>query len=119
VTASFILIDPGTKLFGRERRERQQQIAEIPLRIDHQRRNAIDCRFLQQIDTQAGLTAARHPDTDRVRHQIFRVVQHVRSRRHVLAGGLAEIKESKLLVCLHVIASNVLILFRHYRQSVA
>ena len=120
MAARLVLVDPWPELLGRQRGKSQQQIPKIALGIDHQRRHAVDRGFLEQIDAQAGLPAARHADADGVRHQIFRIVKKVLfPPPAVLADGPAEIEESKLLVCLHVVASRLPILFRHYRQNYA
>ena len=92
-----VLVDPGPELGGAQTREGQQQVAEIALRIDGDHRHAVDGRFLDQPEAQAGLAAAGHADADRVRDEIARVVQH----RLVegLAGGdvvaPAEVEEAE------------------------
>jgi hypothetical protein len=70
-----VLVDPRPEVGRRELRERQEEIAEVPLRIDEDRRHAVDGGLLDQGETQSGLPAARHADADGVRDQVARVVE--------------------------------------------
>jgi hypothetical protein len=68
------------------------QVAEIALRIDRERGNAVDRGFFEQREAEARLAAAGHADADRVRRQILRVVEQRRIRwravRAKQAGGI-------------------------------
>ena len=66
----------GSKSVGREIRKRQQQVAEIALRVDADGRDAVDRRFLEQREAQPGLAAAGHADAHRVCGQVLRVIEH-------------------------------------------
>ena len=74
----FVFVDPGTEIAGRQRRERQQQVAEIALRIDRDDRHAVDRRLFDEREAQPGLAAAGHPGADCMRHKIAGVVEHRR-----------------------------------------
>ncbi|MDP2999605.1 MAG: hypothetical protein Q8N47_19100 [Bryobacterales bacterium] len=69
-----VLAHPGSEVLRAQIRESQQQIGQIALGIDHDGRNAVDRRFLQQADTKAGLAAAGHAHADGVRDQVARIV---------------------------------------------
>src|SRR5262249_42760101 len=70
-----ILVDPGLKIRCLQLRERQQQVGQVSLGIDDDRRYSVNSRFLQQPYAQACLAAACHTDTGRMGQQILRVVQ--------------------------------------------
>ena len=93
-----VFVDPGPELGRTQSREGQEQVAEIALRIDGNDRHAVDGRFLDQIQAQAGLAAAGHADADRVGDEIARVVEHGlvagRPGRDVVAP--AEVEEAEL-----------------------
>jgi hypothetical protein len=78
--------------------KRQHQIREIALRIDDEGRNAVDRRFLDQSDAQAGLAAAGHADTHRVRREIACIVQNqlVARRAAVRKADFTEIECAEL-----------------------
>jgi hypothetical protein len=84
-------------------RKRQQQVAEIALRVDADGRNAVDAGLFEQREAEAGLAAACHPDADCMRREIAGVVQQQ------VVGGCArcrvvfpaEIEHAKLFVVLH------------------
>ena len=65
----------GRKSAGARFGKRQQQVAQVALGIDGDRRDAVDGRFFEQREAQARLAAAGHADADGVRGQILRVVQ--------------------------------------------
>ena len=46
--ARLVLVDPRAEVLGGEVRERQQQVAEVALRVDGDDRDAVDGRFLDQ-----------------------------------------------------------------------
>ena len=71
----LVFVDPRPEVFRREVRERQQQVREVPLRIDGDHGHAVDCGLLDQRKAQPGLAAARHADADGVRHEVTRVVE--------------------------------------------
>ncbi len=103
VPPRLVFVYPRAEVGRGEVRERQEQVAEVALRIDHDRRNAIDRGLLEQVDADARLAAAGHADADGVRDEIRRVVQQV-SR----LGGLRrrvdrapKVEEPELLVIVH------------------
>ena len=67
-------IDPFLEVLGFEVLELQQQVDEVPLEVDDDARNAVDGRFFEQVDAQAGLAGAGHADDDAVRRQIAGLV---------------------------------------------
>jgi hypothetical protein len=75
LAARVVLVDPGPEVLGPEAREGEQQVGQIALGIDEQRRHAVQRRLLDQGQAEAGLAAAGHPDAHRVGDQILRVVE--------------------------------------------
>ena len=103
VPPRLVFVYPGPEVRRGEVRERQEEVAEVALRIDHDRRNAIDRGLLQQVDADARLAAAGHADAHGMRDEIRRVVQQV-SRLGGLRGRVdraPKIEESELLVVWH------------------
>src|SRR5262249_20076746 len=101
--ARVVLIDPGAKIRRLQIGEREQQVGEIALGIDDDRRDAVDRGLLQQSDAEAGLPAARHADTNGMRHQVFGVVQQqiilaLLTFQVVLS---AQVEDAQLFVILH------------------
>jgi len=96
-------LGPWSEIGGREVGKRQQQIREIALRIDRQYRDAIDGRFLDERDPEAGLPAAGHADAHGVRQQILGVVEERfrRSGARCEVVLLSEVEETELLVGRH------------------
>ncbi len=96
-------VDPRREVTRREIGKRQQQVREVALRIDGEHRHAVDGRFLDQSDAEAGLAAAGHAHADRVRDEVLRVVEHEPGAPR--AGGqvvlLAQIEDAQLLVVRH------------------
>jgi hypothetical protein len=81
-------------------------------RPEEDRRDAIDRRFLDQPDPQAGLAAARHPDDHAVRRQIARVVQDrlggdsyriigLRCARTIVGNAPPQVEHAQLFEILH------------------
>ena len=70
-----VRIDPGLEVLRLEIGELQEQVGEIALGIDDQRRDAVDGGFFQHADAESGLSTARHSDAYGVGDQIFAVVQ--------------------------------------------
>jgi hypothetical protein len=68
-------VHPGAEVRLRQRRKGQEDIGQISLGVDGQHRDAVDGRFLDEADAEAGLAAARHADADRVRDQVLRFVE--------------------------------------------
>jgi hypothetical protein len=97
-------VDPGREVGGGKVREGQQQVRDVALGVDDQRRDAVEGRFLEQRDAQAGLAGAGHADADGVRRQVLRVVQQRRGRKRPGGGVVlaAEIEDAELLEVLHV-----------------
>ena len=71
----LVFVDPRPEIFLREVREGQQQVRDIPLRIDGDHGHAVDCGLFDQGKAQPGLATPRHADADAVRHEVTRVVQ--------------------------------------------
>ena len=68
-------IHPRREVGGREFRKGQQQVAEVALGVNGNDRHAVDRRFFDQPNTQAGFPAARHAGDDPVGHEVGRVIQ--------------------------------------------
>ena len=103
--AGVFLVDPGTEIFGAQGGEGEQQVREIALGVDEDGGNTVEGGLFEQAETEAGLSASRHADADRVRHQIFRVVEEQLVPRLLGADVVlaAEIERSQLLVILHAL----------------
>ncbi len=99
----FVLVDPGTKVGRPQLGKRQQQVAQVSLRIDGDRRDAVQGRFFQQRQAQPRLAAAGHPHAHGVRRQIARLVEqlHVAARTAGQVVLAAEIKLVRLLELRH------------------
>ena len=99
----FARIDPRQELGRFQVRKRQQQVAEVALGIDADRRDAVDAGLFEQRQAQAGLAAAGHADADGVRGEIARVVEQQvlgrRARRRVVFPP--EIEHAEFFVVLH------------------
>ncbi len=93
-------VDPRLEVARRQVRERQEQVAEIALRVDGQHRHAVHRRFLDQRQAEAGLAAPGHADDHRVGDQVLRVVEDrlgaQRVRRQV--ERLPEVEDAELFV---------------------
>jgi len=76
VSRCLIRINPRLEILGRKLWECQEEIAEIAFGIDRDGRDTVDCRLLEQGNAESRLAAAGHADTDCVRRQILRIVQH-------------------------------------------
>jgi hypothetical protein len=101
--ACLVFVDPRPEVRRREPRKGQQQVREIPLRIDRDGGDAVDRGFFDERQAQAGLAAAGHPDADRMGQQVPGVVEHRRaagggSRR---IGLTAKIEDAELLEVSH------------------
>ena len=97
--ARVVLVDPRPEVFRLEPGEREQQVGEIALGIDDDGRDAVDGRFLDQRQAQAGLAAAGHADADRVGDQVLRVVEDQAVLRLLLLPviGPAQVEDAQLL----------------------
>ena len=58
---------PGEEIGWRQIGKREQHVGQIPLGIDHQRRNAIEGRLFNEVDQKPGFAAASHADADAMR----------------------------------------------------
>ena len=67
----FVLIDPRAELLSAEIGEGEQRIAEIALGVDGDDRNAVDGRFFEQREAQAGLAGAGHAEHHAVRDEVL------------------------------------------------
>ncbi|MCA1651547.1 MAG: hypothetical protein LC753_15160 [Acidobacteria bacterium] len=101
--ARLVFVDPRTKIAGAQPWKRQQKVADVPFRVDRNDGHAVNGRFLDQRQTQTGLSTSGHTDAHGVRDQVARVVQNRLLRR--LPGSQivpsSEIEEPQLLVVLH------------------
>ena len=114
LASRIVFVDPGLKIFRPEIRKLQQEIADVALGIDYERRNTVDGRFLEQIDAKSRLAAAGHSDANGVRYQVPAVIQHcflsgLAGRRIVFAS---QIERSKFFDILHVSSKRKLLV--HY-----
>jgi hypothetical protein len=71
----LLLVDPRPEVLGGEPWECQEEIRQVPLGIDRDRRHAVDRGFFDKGQAQAGFAAAGHADANRVGQQVARVVQ--------------------------------------------
>ena len=101
--ASSSLIQ-GRKSSGARSGNVEQQVAEVALRIDDDRRDAVDGGLLEQRQAEPGLAAARHADADGVRDEIARVVEQqvVPALLFREVERLAEVERAELLEVLHL-----------------
>ena len=63
-------VEPGDKIGRTQLRKGEQQVAQIPLGIKHNGRDAVQRRLFQQANPQAGLAAAGHPHADSVGREV-------------------------------------------------
>ena len=99
----LVLVDPGPEILRGEPGERQEQVAQVALRIDGDDRHAVDGRFLDQAQAESGLAAARHADAEGMGHQVARVVQDrlVERLSRLDVVFTAEVEQAELLEVLH------------------
>ena len=81
LSGRFALVDPRPKVARLELGKRQQQVAEVALGIDRDRRDAVERRLFQQRQAQPRLAAAGHADANGVRREILAVVEQRLGRR--------------------------------------
>ncbi len=93
----FAFRNPGEEVFRSKLGERQQEIRQIPFRIDDNRRNLVDRRLFEERNREAGLSASRHSDHDAVGREVARLIEVGMGGRAV-SRRLAEVKDAKLLV---------------------
>ena len=67
----------------------QHQVRDVALRVDHDRRDAVERGLLEERDAEPRLAAAGHADADRVRRQVPRVVHQRLGGERVLGGVVA------------------------------
>src|SRR5262249_48161324 len=103
-----LFVDPRLEFLGTQTGERQQQIAEISLRIDDDRRDAVDRGFLEQRQTHPRLSPARHANTDGVGDQVLGVVEEQVGLQFARLGVAqpAEVKDAELFEVLHGLLAN-------------
>src|SRR5204863_8197932 len=100
--ARFVLVDPRTEVLGCQARERQEEVRQVPLGIDGNRRDAVDGGFLDERQAQPGLAAAGHADAKSVGDQVPGVVEDRLAERAALRIALpAEVEDAKLLEVPH------------------
>ena len=96
----ILLVDPRPEILPAQLRKGQQQIRQVPLRIDDDRRDVVHRRLFEQRQTQSRLARAGHAQHHSVRHQILAVIQHQRIlqllRRRIIAA--TQIKRPELFV---------------------
>ena len=99
----LVLVNPRPEILRGEPWKCQQQVAQVPLRIDRDDGHAVDRRFLNQSQAESGLAAAGHPDTQGVGHQIARIVKDRFFERFPRFEVVftAEVEQAKLLEILH------------------
>ncbi len=93
-------IDPWPEILRPQLREGEEQIAEIALRIDGDRRHAVERGLLDQADAEPGLAAARHADADGMGHEIARIIEEesgLRLPRGEIVGP-SEIEGAELFI---------------------
>ena len=98
--ASIVGIHPGLKFSGRQVGEGQEEIPNIPLRIDGDHRYAVHRGLLQERQAETRFTGTRHPQNDTMGHEILGVVEH-QIFIHLLGGNVvlaAQEEGSKLFV---------------------
>jgi Flp pilus assembly protein TadD len=78
---------PRAEILRGELREGEQQVAEVALGVDGDRRDAVDRGLLEQREAQAGLAAAGHADADRVRGDLRKAVLALRERAALVDDG--------------------------------
>ena len=98
------LVDPRGEVLRSEVREGEQQVGEVPLRVDGDRRDPVDQRLFQEREAEPGLAAPRHPDADRVGDQVLGVVEDQRLQAGLAAEVVraAEVEQAELLEVWHV-----------------
>ncbi len=101
-------VDPGQEVLGLQVGEGQQQVGDVALGIDDDRRHLVQRGLFQQVDAEAGLAAAGHADADRVGGQVAGVVHQGRLAQR--AGGeveiLAKVESAKFLCDGHVFSPS-------------
>jgi hypothetical protein len=92
--------DVRQEVAGREVGEGEQQVREVALRIDHQRRDAVERRLFEEHDAEAGLAAPGHADDRGVGHEVAHVVEERLSggRQGRRVQRPAEVEPAELLV---------------------
>jgi len=71
--ARLAAVDPSPERGGVQIVEQEQEIAEVPFRIDGHDRNALPEQLLDEHDAQPGLSGAGHADDETVREQVPRI----------------------------------------------
>ena len=72
----IVLVDPWPKNRRIQRWKRQEQIGNVALRINHDRRDTIHRRLFEQSKAKAGLARSGHAQHHTVGHQILRIIKH-------------------------------------------
>jgi hypothetical protein len=75
-----VVVHPRQEIFGTQIGEGQHQVGKITLGVDHDGRDVVQGRFLEQPDAEAGPAAARHPYADPMGHEILGVVEKKAAR---------------------------------------
>ena len=70
-TSGLVGVDPRLKIGRGQVREMHQGIGNVPLGIDHNGWDVVQCRFFQQIEAKAGLARASHAHNHSMGHQII------------------------------------------------
>ena len=98
-----VLVDPRPEVLRAQGREREQQVGEVALGVDHDRGDAVDRGLLDDADAQAGLAGAGHADADGVRGQVLRVVEDIAVAQRLALDvvRLAEVEAPKSLDLVH------------------
>ena len=75
-SSRIVVIDPGLEIFGFHIGKLQQQIGDVPFRIDHDRRNMVQRSLFKKSDAESGFSTSCHADAECMRCQIARVVMN-------------------------------------------
>ena len=99
LASRLALVDPGLQVGRAQLGEGEQEVPEVALRVEDERRHTVQRGLLQQRDAEAGLAAAGHADADGVGGQVLRVVQVGlgRDRRRRRVPAPTEIEGPQLL----------------------
>ena len=69
-------VDPRLEVARPKLGKGEHEIPEVPFGVDAQGGDAVDRRFFEQRQAEAGFAAAGHPDADRVGREVLRVVEN-------------------------------------------
>ncbi len=104
----IVLVDPGPEILRSQGGEREHEIGQVALGVDHDRRHAVDRGFLDDTHAEPRLPGAGHADADGVRGQILRVVEDVSVTRLLALDvvRLAEVEAPKSFDLVHSVGHS-------------